>query len=319
MTDENADKNEKRKPLAIDTAAMEKLLKDEAKTVESDLAKCFKRPFNTPDTIISAMKYSLFAGGKRIRPILMRQVCQMFGGNLYDIEALSCAIEMIHTYSLIHDDLPAMDDDDLRRGKPTNHKVFGEDMAILAGDALLNFAVETALSGITRLKVEQVRPGLKALEILMKAAGVDGMIGGQVGDLLAEGDAEAGEEMLYFIHRHKTGALLKAAIMCGATMGGADEKSMKALSDYGDALGMTFQIVDDILDVTSDTETLGKPVGSDAEENKLTFVSLYGLESAKIMAEEYYFKSLDALSGIRADVDTSFLRDLATYLYMRSY
>ena len=288
-----------------------------AKDVEDDLLSCFEKPFDAPDIIVSAMKYSLFAGGKRIRPVIMRKTCELFGGDIEDVRALSCAIEMIHTYSLIHDDLPAMDDDDLRRGQPSNHKVYGEDIAILAGDALLNYAMETALVGLQNLSPQQKNTGIQALKILMQAAGVDGMIGGQVGDVLAEEDSEMNAEKLKYIHSHKTGAILTASLLCGAVMADADSNSLKWIRQYGEAIGTAFQIVDDILDVTSNTQVLGKPAGSDLEEHKTTMVSLYGLKSAQEKVEEYHSVAIQALSNL--SIDTSFYVQMANFVCNRVY
>ena len=284
--------------------------------IEAYLTDCFVGPFDAPDIIVSAMKYSLFAGGKRVRPILLMETCAMFGGDERVAIPFACAIEMIHTYSLIHDDLPAMDNDDLRRGEPTNHKVYGENIAILAGDALLNTAVETAVEGIETMEPAESARGIAALSLLMRAAGVNGMIGGQTGDLLAEDDDAINEDKIVYIHAHKTGALLTAAVLIGAVLAGASEDEQQALRNYGSAIGMAFQVVDDILDVESETAVLGKPVGSDAEESKTTFVSLFGLESAKVKAEEYHQEAIAALAGIQRD--TIFLEEMADFICRRN-
>lgn len=294
-----------------------KNLEQMADEVEKDLLRCFDKLFDAPDIIISSMKYSLFAGGKRIRPVLMRKTCELFGGTIEDVRALSCAIEMIHTYSLIHDDLPEMDNDDLRRGQPSNHKVYGNNIAVLAGDALLNYAVETAVSGIKNLPESKKSCGIQSLNVLMNASGVNGMIGGQVGDVLAENDNEMNAEKLKYIHSHKTGALLTAALLCGSIMAGADEKSLKLIRQYGESIGTAFQIVDDVLDVTSDTKTLGKPVHSDQEDHKTTMVSLYGLESAQEKVTEYYQAACRALDEL--SIDTEFYRQMADYICKRAY
>ncbi|MDD4507392.1 MAG: polyprenyl synthetase family protein [Eubacteriaceae bacterium] len=291
-------------------------LKSMAETVEGELTECFERPFDAPDIIISAMKYSLFAGGKRLRPILMKETCKMMGGCPDDATKMACAIEMIHTYSLIHDDLPAMDDDELRRGKPTNHMVYGENIAVLAGDALLNFATEIGLEGIAEVPKEKTAAAIKAMTILMTASGVNGMIGGQTGDLLCEEDQEINEEKIRYIHAHKTAALLTAAIVCGATIAQASESDIAALTEYGLDIGMAFQIADDILDVTSSTKVLGKPVGSDVKNHKSTFVSLYGLVSAQEKVREFRDHALAALKTL--PVDTQFLTDIANYICNRA-
>ncbi len=283
--------------------------------VETDLSACFDREFDTPDVIVDAMKYSLFAGGKRVRPVLMRQTALMMGGDEDCARALSCAIEMIHTYSLIHDDLPAMDNDDLRRGKPTNHVVYGESIGILAGDALLNFASETALTDIMA-HPESMERSIKAYAYLMKASGFEGMIGGQVSDIQAENAENTSKEDLDFIHAHKTGALITASVVCGGILAGADDDELACLTAYGENLGMAFQIADDILDETSSTEILGKPVGSDEKNHKTTYVSLYGLQESKKMLQEAFDRAKDALD--RLDRDTRFHLEMAAYVCQRA-
>ena len=289
------------------------MLTEKVSQVDTALSACFEEKFDTPDIIISAMKYSLFAGGKRLRPVLMVETCQALGGDVEKVMPLACAIEMIHTYSLIHDDLPAMDNDDLRRGKPTNHKVYGESMAILAGDALLNYAFETAVSGIP---AEDNAGYLKALNILARAAGVNGMIGGQTGDILCEGEKDVSEDKLMYIHAHKTGALLEAAVLCGGAVAGMKPDEEEALKDYSKAIGLAFQIVDDILDVTGDEKTLGKPIGRDAKNEKTTFVTLYGMASSEEKVESLYHKALDALDKVGGDV--TFLKEMADYICHRN-
>ncbi len=288
-----------------------------AKEIEAEVTACFDDHFDAPDNIVSAMKYSLFVGGKRLRPILMQETCRMMNGNMEEIVSLSCAMEMIHTYSLVHDDLPAMDDDDLRRGEPTNHKVYGEDIAILAGDSLLNYAMEVALGGIPDgQSPEEVRAYCQAMQVLFHASGVNGMIGGQTGDLLCENDPHITEEKLIYVHSHKTGALLKAAITCGALVAGASMAELKILDTFGYAIGMIFQIVDDILDVTGSEEELGKPIGSDEKNHKATFVSLYGLASSKEKVEELRLKAHEALDQL--NYDTTFLKELTEYMCIRA-
>ncbi|MEG1433002.1 polyprenyl synthetase family protein [Eubacterium sp.] len=291
-------------------------MKTLAAEVEEELTACFMEQFDSPDIIISAMKYSLFVGGKRLRPVLMKETCHCLGGDSQMVVKLACALEMIHTYSLIHDDLPAMDDDDLRRGEPTNHKVYGESIAILAGDALLNYAVETALAGVPNSETEAMTRYIRALQILFYASGVNGMIGGQTGDILCEEDGEVTEEKLAYIHAHKTGALIKASVLCGAVIAGAKQSELAALEDYADAIGLAFQIVDDILDVTGTEESLGKPIGSDEKNHKTTFVSLYGLASSEVKVGELEVRALKALDCL--DHDTTFLRELATYICTRA-
>ena len=258
-----------------------------------------------PDRLLEAMRYSLLAGGKRLRPVMLLAACEMAGGEAELALPFACALEMIHTYSLIHDDLPAMDNDDLRRGKPTNHKVFGEDLAILAGDGLLNAAAE--LMARTAVEMADMR-GIRALEIIMRHAGVTGMIAGQTKDVLSEG-VKPEETLVSYIHAHKTADLLEAPMEAGLALAGADEKQIKAGFEYGLHLGLAFQMTDDLLDVTGDAALLGKNTGMDAALDKLTWVALKGVEGTAKDAEEQVAlaeKALDALP-----YDTAFFRDLA--------
>lgn len=266
---------------------------------------------NRQKKIYESMRYSLFAGGKRIRPVLMMETFNMFNEDEDSIMPFACALEMIHTYSLIHDDLPAMDDDDFRRGKPTNHKVYGDAMAILAGDGLLNKAFETVSQNMTIMKIPAERI-LKSLEILSNASGTEGMIGGQVTDMFVE---ERTMEYLEYMHKLKTGALIRAACEIGATAGGATEEEISKLSDYARYLGLAFQVKDDILDFTADEEELGKPVGSDEKNAKLTYVTLVGLEESQRILEDYTTKAVASLEifGDRAVR----LREIAEYLLNR--
>ncbi len=233
---------------------------------------------DAPTRLHESMRYSVLAGGKRIRPILAILACRAVGGTDAEAMPAACAIECIHTYSLIHDDLPAMDDDDFRRGKPSNHKAFDEATAILAGDALLTIAFEiigtqTADAGVASGVAREVA----------RAAGWAGMVGGQMADLLAEG-AEPSEEALHFIHERKTGALIRASVRCGAIAGGATDEQLAALTTYGRNVGLAFQIADDILDETATTEQLGKTAGKDKASKKLTFPAVHGLEQSRAEA-----------------------------------
>ena len=247
-------------------------------------------------TIYDAMEYSVMAGGKRLRPMMMYQAYKMFGGEDKElIEPFMAAIEMIHTYSLVHDDLPAMDNDTYRRGRKTTHVVYGEDMGILAGDALLNFAYETAIKGASAAKA--AKNAINALAILSKKAGIMGMVGGQVVDVELTGK-KLDEERLDFIFKLKTGALLEASLMVGAALAGADEKYIELMEQAGLNIGMAFQIQDDILDVTSTTEELGKPVHSDEKNDKTTYVSLYGLEKSHEDVEKYSKKALSIIEEL---------------------
>ena len=252
------------------------------RTAEQALTPMLQSLGAIPERLLEAMRYSLEAGGKRLRPVMLLAACDMAGGDMETALPFACAIEMIHTYSLIHDDLPAMDNDDLRRGKPTNHKVFGEGMAVLAGDGLLNAAAE--LMARAALQFNDNR-GIRALEIIMRHAGVTGMIAGQTADLVSEGE-EPREEVLTYIHSHKTADLLEAPMEAGLVLAGADEKACQLGRDYGYHLGLAFQMTDDLLDVTGDTALLGKKTGADAEQNKMTWVALRSVEGTQKDAEE---------------------------------
>ncbi|XP_049390339.1 geranylgeranyl pyrophosphate synthase, chloroplastic-like [Solanum stenotomum] len=236
-----------------------------------------------PPMIHEAMRYSLLAGGKRVRPMLCLAACDLVGGNQGNAMAAACAVEMIHTMSLIHDDLPCMDDDDLRRGKPTNHKVYGEDVAVLAGDALLAFAFEylaTATIGVSPSRI------LVAVAELAKSVGTEGLVAGQVADLACTGNPNVGLEMLEFIHIHKTAALLEASVVIGAILGGGADEEVDKLRRFARCIGLLFQVVDDILDMTKSSEELGKTAGKDLAVDKTTYPKLLGLEKAKEFAAE---------------------------------
>ena len=247
-----------------------------------------------PDRLLEAMRYSLLAGGKRLRPVMLLAACDMAGGEENTALSFACAIEMIHTYSLIHDDLPAMDNDDLRRGKPTNHKVFGEDLAILAGDGLLNAAAE--LMARAALGMADTR-GIRAMEIIMRHAGVTGMIAGQTRDVLSEGEMPR-EDLVSYIHSHKTADLLEAPMEAGLALAGADGTQIRAGYEYGYHLGLAFQMTDDLLDVTGDAALLGKNTGMDAELNKMTWVALRGVEGTARDAAEQVELALKALEKL---------------------
>jgi geranylgeranyl diphosphate synthase type II len=250
-----------------------------------------------PATIHRAVRYSLFAGGKRIRPALVLAAGEAAGGSRDELMPLACAVEMIHTYSLIHDDLPAMDDDDLRRGKPTSHKVFGEAVAILAGDALLTRAFHLMAEVPEGGDEARLRRRVRATAILGEACGTAGLIGGQVEDLESEGrriDAEALERL----HRAKTGALLAACVRGGAVLGGAGEEDRERLTRYASAIGLAFQVVDDVLDATEDAGQLGKTAGKDEAARKATYVSVHGLERARALAASLRQEALDAVAPL---------------------
>ncbi len=284
--------------------------------VEDELMNYLPGEESLSKSVREAMAYSLMAGGKRLRPVLLLAACEMCGGLLNEAMPFACAMEYIHTYSLIHDDLPAMDDDDLRRGKPTNHKVFGEACAILAGDALLNRAYEIMLEAMKGFKSIPAKKKIAAASVIADAAGNLGMIGGQIADIESESAEDPGLETLQFIHSHKTGALIRAAVMAGAELGlSLIHISKKQLEIFGEQLGLAFQICDDILDVTGDEKTLGKPIGSDEKNQKLTYPALLGLEESKKMYAEVHRKAIDALApfGERANV----LRGIAEEMYGR--
>ncbi|MBO6178477.1 MAG: polyprenyl synthetase family protein [Selenomonadaceae bacterium] len=258
-----------------------------------------------------AMKYSLMAGGKRLRPVLLMAAADAVKSDGDKFVTTGAAIEMIHTYSLIHDDLPAMDNDDYRRGKLTNHKVYGDGLAILAGDGLLTLAFEVML----RQKDADADTLVQVVREMSEAAGPNGMVGGQAIDLLSEGKSVS-KEVLREMHMGKTGALFRAAIRSGAILGGASKEELEALTLYAEKFGLAFQITDDILDVEGDEKTLGKPIGSDAKNQKSTYVTLLSLEEAKKLAIQTVDEAVSALDNFGDEAD--FLRELATYLLARN-
>ncbi len=266
-----------------------------------------------PPVLQQAMLYSLFAGGKRIRPILALASYEACGGNPAEIIPYASALELIHTYSLIHDDLPAMDNDDLRRGKPTNHKMFGEAIAILSGDALLteafNILSDPSLS--SNLKEADL---LRAVREIALASGLNGMVAGQVQDMLSE-NVEPDHGTLEFIHRHKTAALIRASVMMGPILCGSGADITDALSGYGDKIGLAFQVIDDLLDIDGDAEEIGKPVGSDERAKKLTYPSFYGVEKSRDIAGDLISSAVSLLSPFSYKADP--LREIANYLLKR--
>lgn len=262
-------------------------------------------------TVIEAMNYSVLAGGKRLRPMLMLETYRLFGGNGKVIEPFMAALEFIHTYSLVHDDLPAMDNDEYRRGKKTTHAVYGETMGILAGDALLNYAFEIAASAFD---IELSDNVAKAMKILATKAGIYGMIGGQVADIESEGE-NVGIEIVEFIHKLKCGALIESAMLIGAVLAGAADDEQNKIEQIASDVGYAFQIRDDILDVISTTETLGKPAGSDDKNRKSTYVSIKGLEQSVKDVEFLSERALNNLSSISGS--NAFLEELIKMLVMR--
>jgi geranylgeranyl diphosphate synthase, type II len=294
---------------------LDRYLRERAAIVERALAENVAEGDGPADRLFEAMRYSLLAGGKRLRPVLALAACEAVGGSPDAAIGFACAIEMIHTYSLIHDDLPCMDDDDLRRGRPTNHKVYGEAIATLAGDGLLTdaFAVlaRSALGPEARIPS---RVALETIAELAEAAGSAGMVGGQVIDLLGEGRAMELRELEY-LHRKKTGALFVASVCCGARIGGADHLQLEALREYAKALGLAFQVVDDLLDVEESAEKMGKRTHKDEARGKATYPSLLGVDRSWELARELARRAHGALAGFDHRADP--LRMLATFAVKR--
>ena len=283
------------------------------KLIEDNLTNYITNMPKEAHTISSAMEYSLSAGGKRLRPVLLLAAYDFSGGNIEDALPYALAIEYIHTYSLIHDDLPAMDDDDLRRGKPTNHKVFGEAMAILAGDALLNTAVEIMLNDIVSHPNNGTENRIRAMDVICESSGIRGMIGGQVLDIESEGKTIS-EETLNYIHINKTAALIRASVLAGLYLGKADEETIQSFDFYGLNLGLAFQIADDILDIKGTKESLGKTPGSDEYKNKNTYVSIHGLEKAEEELNRITNQAIDSINkyGEDAEFFTNLAKELVT-------
>ena len=286
---------------------------EKIKEIEEILKAALPEKEGYQELIMEAMEYNLMAGGKRLRPMLMKETFTMFGGEGNVIEPFMAALEMIHTYSLVHDDLPAMDNDDYRRGRKTTHVVYGEAMGILTGDALLNFAFETAASAFTSYPEKSLQIG-KAMQILGRKAGIYGMIGGQVVDVMSVGK-DLSKEILDFIHELKTSARIECAMMIGATLAGASDEDIKKIELVAKNVGIAFQIQDDILDVTSTAEVLGKPVMSDEKNDKSTYVNLVGLEKARELVESISNEAIELLHSF--DVKNEFLEMLLTELIHR--
>ncbi|MBD5459452.1 MAG: polyprenyl synthetase family protein [Lachnospiraceae bacterium] len=296
-------------------------INEKVREIEAVIAEYLPDEAGYQRTVTEAMNYSIQAGGKRLRPMLMQETYRMLGGSERIVEPFMAAIEMIHTYSLVHDDLPAMDNDEYRRGRKTTHAVYGEAMAILAGDGLLNYAFETAIRAFELCTAGEdggasgYRTAAAALKVLAEKAGIFGMIGGQTADILAESRGELAEEELLFIHEHKTAALIQASMMVGAILAGAPSETVQRIEKCAYDVGIAFQIQDDILDVTGDETVLGKPVGSDAKNSKQTYVTMHGLERSaedvQRLSEEA-LRILDELGG-----DNEFLKGLVTQLIHR--
>lgn len=302
---------------------MQEIIKQKAEEVEQIIRRWLPEEKGMQHTVLEAMNYSILAGGKRLRPILMYEVYRMLGGNGREIQPLMAAVEMIHTYSLVHDDLPAMDNDEYRRGRKTTHTVYGEAMGILAGDGLLNLAWETAMKAFflegpkdkPEEEAARMRRIATAVEVLARKAGVYGMIGGQTADIEAEQAQQTDMEQLLFIHEHKTAALIQASMMIGAILAGADEEQISRMEKCAYDIGIAFQIQDDILDVTGSMEELGKPIGSDERNHKQTYVTIRGLEDSTAEVKRLSGEAIEILSSM--DGDSSFLQALAEYLIHR--
>ena len=286
--------------------------KEKVEKIEAILREYLPEANGYQSVIMEAMEYSLMAGGKRLRPMLMMETYRLFGGETEVIYPFIAAIEMIHTYSLVHDDLPAMDNDDYRRGRLTTHKVFGEDFGILAGDGLLNLAYEIMAEALISGEGDMTAKA-KAMEVIARKAGIKGMVGGQAVDVELTGKALS-DEQLDFIFRLKTGAFIEAAFLAGAYLAGCDEKSADRLCRAASLIGFAFQIRDDILDVTSSLQELGKPVFSDEKNNKTTYVTLYGMEKAEKDTADMSVKALETLKTIGHN---EYLEDLITMLIHR--
>lgn len=287
-------------------------LKEKKELVDTFLKDYFSSP-SSPSVLSEAITYSLFAGGKRIRPILCLAAYDACDKESEDILPFASAIELIHTYSLIHDDLPAMDNDDLRRGKPTSHKVFGEGIAILAGDGLLTeafFMMANSLSGRNIKNTALIR----AIKEVAFASGIHGMVGGQAQDLLSE-NSEPDKETLFFIHKHKTAALITASVRAGAILANSNKAVLNAITRYGENIGISFQIIDDILDIEGDTDELGKTTGSDERKKKMTYPCIYGIESSRKKTEELVSEAIYAIKGLSNRAEP--LREMAKYILER--
>lgn len=283
--------------------------------VDNELEKILPSGNLPQNKIFDSMKYSVFAGGKRLRPVLTLKACELVKGDYKEALAFASAIELIHTYSLIHDDLPAIDNDDYRRGKPTNHKVFGENIAILAGDGLLNYAYEIMTKSVLD-NINDSKKYVSAFNEIARAAGVFGMIGGQVVDVLSE-STSIDEKTLNFIHKNKTSALIEASLVVGGIIGEASADEINSLREYGKAIGLGYQIRDDILDKIGEQEKLGKDIGSDEEKNKATYVSFYGLDGSIKKNEELCEKAINSISIFKNREAYSFFKDFAIYLVNR--
>ena len=290
-------------------------MKEKAKLIDENLNTIINEKENPQKIIYQAMNYSLMSGGKRLRPVLLLGTYEIFKGNIETVIPFACAMEMIHTYSLIHDDLPAMDNDDYRRGRLSNHKKFGEATGILAGDGLLNRAFETGLEAALKSKLD-IKNSVKALYEIAKSSGADGMIGGQIVDMYGHEKVSSIEDLKY-MYSLKTGAIIKSSVVAGAILGGASDEEIKALEKYAEKLGIAFQIEDDILDVTSTQEVLGKAIGSDIANDKITYLSFVSIEEAQSHVEKFTQEAIESLN-IFGDKAT-YMVELAKYLTNRDH
>lgn len=300
----------------------ENRLNEKAAQVEGILEKFLPREEGYAKQVLEAMNYSILAGGKRLRPVMLLESFRLFAGTGADeilAESFAAAMEMIHTYSLVHDDLPAMDNDEYRRGRKTTHAVYGAGMATLAGDGLLNYAFETAIGGCIKSTDADRDRCLKALSVLATKAGIYGMVGGQCADIMAENSNETDEarlkDVLLYIDENKTGALIESSLMIGAILGGADSNQVSLMEKAGSNVGIAFQIQDDILDITSTQEELGKPIGSDEKNGKSTYVKLYGMEASRDKVKELSQEAEEILSSL--GFKGCFLSELFDYLIYR--
>lgn len=291
-------------------------MKQRTEHIEDVLKQYLPKPEGLQKTVLTAMNTTVMAGGKRLRPMLMEETYHMFGGNQTVVEPFMAAIEMIHTYSLIHDDLPALDNDDYRRGQKTCHIVYGEDMAILAGDALLNYAYESACKAFDLADETVTSRVIEAMKILSAKPGIYGMIGGQTVDVELEGSPLSMEEIL-FIHKNKTSALIETCMMIGALLAGASKEAVDEMELCGEYIGLAFQIQDDILDLIGNQEEIGKPVGSDEKNHKVTYVTIKGLEQSKKDVRNISMKAIEILK--KYDSQEGFLTQLVEFLINRTW
>ena len=293
---------------------LKQYIKERCELVDSRLMMAMPSETELPFSLHKSMRYSTFAGGKRLRPILLLAACEAVGGEINTALPAACAMEMIHTYSLIHDDLPAMDNDDFRRGNPTNHKVFGDAIAILAGDALLTQAFILLSSPFFASNVPHDRI-LAVIHEIASAAGSRGMVGGQVVDMESEGRKDLDLPTVQYIHTHKTGALIKASVKIGALLGGADERQLSSITRFGEVIGLAFQIADDILDIEGSTEELGKDAGSDQARGKATYPAVIGIEESRRRASELLDMAIESLDAIGEKAEP--LREIAKFIISR--